>query len=61
LSTGQATSAVTALLAQQQGMLPADLSNVSGVAFSPGDRLLASAGGDGTADPQVASRYLPSA
>ena len=48
--TGQAASAMTTLLAeqQQQGMLPADPSTVSGVAFSPDGTLLASAGGDGT-------------
>ena len=48
--TGQAASAITTLLAeqQQQGMLPADPSIVYGVAFSPGGKLLASAGGDGT-------------
>ena len=48
--TGQATSAITTLLAeqQQQGLLPADPSTVYGVAFSPGGRLLASAGADGT-------------
>ena len=48
--TGQAASAMTTLLAeqQQQGMLPADPSTVSGVAFSPDGKLLASAGGDGT-------------
>ena len=48
--TGQADSAITTLLAeqQQQGMLPADPSIVYGVAFSPGGKLLASAGGDGT-------------
>ena len=48
--TSQAASAITTLLAeqQQQGMLPADPSTVSGVAFSPGGRLLASGGGDGT-------------
>jgi transcriptional regulator with XRE-family HTH domain len=48
--TGQAASAITTLLAeqQQQGMLPADSSIVHGVAFSPGGKLVASAGGDGT-------------
>ena len=48
--TGQAVSAITTLLAEQQqrGMLPADPSTVFAVAFSPGARLLASAGGDGT-------------
>jgi len=57
--TGQADSAITTLLAeqQQQGMLPADApipthsgpnGGVCGVAFSPGGTLLASAGGDGT-------------
>ncbi len=50
--TGQAASAITALLAeqQQQGMLPAGPSTVYGVAFSPDGKLLASAsaGGDGT-------------
>ena len=48
--TGQAASAITTLLAeqQQQGMLPADPSTVYGVAFSPDGKLLASAGGDGT-------------
>ena len=48
--TGQAASAITTLLAeqQQQGILPADPSIVYGVAFSPGGKLLASAGGDGT-------------
>jgi WD40 repeat protein len=48
--TGQANSAITALLAEQerQGMLPADPSTVTGVAFSPGGRLLASADADGT-------------
>jgi WD40 repeat protein/transcriptional regulator with XRE-family HTH domain len=48
--TGQAASAITTLLAeqQQQGMLPADPSTVYGVAFSPDGRLLASADGDGT-------------
>jgi len=47
--TGQAASAITTLLAeqQQQGMLPADPSTVAGVAFSPSGTLLASAGGDG--------------
>ncbi|MGN6177040.1 MAG: WD40 repeat domain-containing protein, partial [Streptosporangiaceae bacterium] len=48
--TGQANSAITALLAeqQQQGMLPAGPSIVHAVAFSPGGTLLATAGGDGT-------------
>ena len=48
--TGQAASAITTLLAeqQQQGMLPADTSNVFAVAFSPGGELLASGGADGT-------------
>jgi hypothetical protein len=48
--TGQAGSAITTLLAeqQQQGMLPADSSTVSAVAFSPDSKLLASGGGDGT-------------
>jgi hypothetical protein len=48
--TGQAASAITTLLAeqQQQGMLPADPSTVFAVAFSPGGKLLASAGADGT-------------
>ena len=48
--TGQAGSAITTLLAeqQQQGMLPADPSTVSAVAFSPDSKLLASGGGDGT-------------
>ena len=48
--TGQAASALTTLLAeqQQQGMLPADPSIVYGVAFSPDGKLLASADGDGT-------------
>ena len=48
--TGQANSAITTLLAeqQQQGMLPADSSNVFAVAFSPRSGLLASAGADGT-------------
>ena len=43
--TGQAASAMTTLLAeqQQQGMLPADPSTVFAVAFSPGGKLLASA------------------
>ena len=48
--TGQAGSAITTLLAEQQqeGMLPADPSTVLAVAFSPSGRLLASADGDGT-------------
>jgi len=48
--TGQAASAISTLLArqQQQGMLPADPSTVSAVAFSPGGTLLASADADGT-------------
>ena len=48
--TSQAASAMTTLLAgqQQTGMLPAGPSTVFGVAFSPGGKLLASAGGDGT-------------
>ena len=48
--TGQAASAITTLLAeqQQQGMLPADPSTVFAVAFSPDGKLLASADGDGT-------------
>ena len=48
--TGQAASAVTTLLAeqQQQGMLPADPSIVFAVAFSPDGKLVASAGADGT-------------
>ena len=48
--TGQANSAITTLLAEQQqhGMLPADSSTVSAVAFSPDGKLLASAGADGT-------------
>ena len=57
--TGQAASAITALLAeqQQQGMLPAGAplqaalgpnGGVYGVAFSPDGRLLASADSDGT-------------
>ena len=47
--TGQAYSAMTTLLAgqQQAGILPADPSGVSGVAFSPDGKLLASAGSDG--------------
>jgi WD40 repeat protein/DNA-binding XRE family transcriptional regulator len=47
--TGQAYSAMTTLLAgqQQAGILPADPSRVSGVAFSPDGKLLASAGSDG--------------
>ncbi|HLK76936.1 MAG TPA: helix-turn-helix domain-containing protein [Streptosporangiaceae bacterium] len=47
--TSQAASAITTLLAeqQQQGMLPADPTTVSAVAFSPSGKLLASAGGDG--------------
>jgi WD40 repeat protein/transcriptional regulator with XRE-family HTH domain len=47
--TGQANSAITTLLAeqQQQGMLPAGPSTVFAVAFSPGGKLLASAGADG--------------
>ena len=47
--TGQAASAMTALLAEQQqrGMLPAGPSPVHGVAFSPDGKLLASAGADG--------------
>ena len=50
LPTGQADSAITTLLAeqQQQGMLPADPSAVFAVAFSPDGKLLASAGADGT-------------
>ena len=50
LPTGQAETAITTLLAeqQQQGMLPADPSAVFAVAFSPGGKLLASADGDGT-------------
>jgi len=50
LPTGQADSAITTLLAeqQQQGMLPADPSTVYAVAFSPGGKLLASAGANGT-------------
>ena len=47
--TSQADSAMTTLLTeQQQGILPADPSEVNGVAFSPGGNLLASADGDGT-------------
>jgi WD40 repeat protein/transcriptional regulator with XRE-family HTH domain len=48
--TGQAASAITTLLAEQeqQGMLPADSSNVFAVAFSPDGKLLASADADGT-------------
>jgi len=48
--TSQAVSAITTLLVgqQQQGMLPADPSTVFAVAFSPGGKLLASAGADGT-------------
>jgi hypothetical protein len=48
--TSQAASAITTLLAeqQQQGMLPADPSTVSSVAFSHDGTLLASAGADGT-------------
>ena len=44
--TGQAYSAMTALLAgqQQDGILPADPAGVSGVAFSPDGKLLATAG-----------------
>jgi WD40 repeat protein/DNA-binding XRE family transcriptional regulator len=47
--TSQAASAITALLAEQpqQGMLPADGSNVFAVAFSPHGTMLASAGADG--------------
>ena len=50
LPTGQADSAITTLLAEQQqhGMLPADPSTVYAVAFSPDGKLLASAGADGT-------------
>ena len=48
--TGQAASAITTLLAEQQqhGMLPADPSTVFAVAFSRDGTLLASAGADGT-------------
>ena len=48
--TGQAKSAMTALLAeqQQQGMLPAGPSTVFAVAFSRSGKLLATAGADGT-------------
>src|SRR5262249_57033917 len=48
--TGQANSAIAALLAEQEqhGMLPADPTTVRAVAFSPGGTLLASAGADGT-------------
>jgi WD40 repeat protein/transcriptional regulator with XRE-family HTH domain len=48
--TGQAASAIRALLVeqQQQGMLPADPSSVFAVAFSYSGKLLASAGADGT-------------
>jgi WD40 repeat protein len=48
--TGQAASAITTLLAEQQqkGMLPADPSQVFAVAYSHDGRLLASAGADGT-------------
>jgi len=47
--TGQAYAAMTTLLAgqQQAGILPADPSGVSDVAFSPGGKLLATAGSDG--------------
>jgi WD40 repeat protein len=47
---GQAASAITTLLAeqQQQGMLPADPSTVFAVALSPRGTLLASGDGDGT-------------
>ena len=48
--TNQADSAMTTLLTEQQqsGILPADPFAVSGVAFSPDGKLLASADGDGT-------------
>ena len=48
--TGQASAAMTTLLAgqQQNGILPADPSGVSDVAFSPNGKLLASADADGT-------------
>src|SRR5690242_6348845 len=48
--TGQANSAITTLLAeqQQQGMLPAGPSTMWAVAFSPGGTLLATGGNDGT-------------
>jgi WD40 repeat protein len=48
--TTEASSAMTTLLAEQQqnGILPADPSGVSDVAFSPDGKLLASAGSDGT-------------
>jgi len=49
--TGQAASAITTLLAEQeqQGMLPADSSSVFAVAFSHDGHLLATGGSDGTA------------
>jgi WD40 repeat protein/transcriptional regulator with XRE-family HTH domain len=48
--TSQAGAAMTTLLAEQQqnGILPADPTGVSDVAFSPDGKLLASAGADGT-------------
>jgi WD40 repeat protein len=48
--TSQAASAITTLLAEQRqrGMLPADPSIVWTVAFSPGGKVLASGGADGT-------------
>ena len=48
--TGQADSAMTTLLTeqQQQGILPADPSGVNGVAFSPDGKLLATADADST-------------